>query len=83
MEESPNGVIYFTFGSLVKFSKLPEQILKTFKEVLSRVPQRVLWKYEEDMEDKPENVMISKWFPQREILRKIFSKLDTIINCRA
>ncbi|XP_022162079.1 UDP-glucuronosyltransferase 2B9-like isoform X3 [Myzus persicae] len=68
IEDSPQGVIFFTFGSTIKVSSLPEHIERSFKEALAAVPQRVLWKYEGEMKDKPKNVMIRKWFPQREIL---------------
>jgi len=65
-------VIYFTFGSVVKMSTMPDYIQKSFKEALAQVPQRVLWKYEGEMEDIPPNVMIKKWFPQRDILCTVF-----------
>nr|WIG62511.1 UDP-glucuronosyltransferase 2B2-like protein [Rhopalosiphum padi] len=68
IENSPHGVIYFTFGSVVAMSTLPDHIQNAFKEALAQVPQRVLWKYEGEMKDKPKNVMTSKWFPQRDIL---------------
>ncbi|CAH1722248.1 unnamed protein product [Aphis gossypii] len=68
IEDSPQGVILFTFGSTINVSSLPEHIEKAFKEALADVPQRVLWKYEGEMKDKPKNVMTKKWFPQREIL---------------
>lgn len=68
IEDSPHGVIFFTFGSTIKVSSFPEHIEKAFKEALADVPQRVLWKYEGEMKDKPKNVMTKKWFPQREIL---------------
>lgn len=68
IENSPHGVIYFTFGSTIKLSSLPKHIEKAFKEVLSKVPQRVLWKYEIEINDMPKNVMVKKWFPQRDIL---------------
>lgn len=47
-----------------------DNIKKTFKEALALVPYRVLWKYEDEMEDIPQNVMIRKWLPQRDILCK-------------
>jgi len=72
IEDSPHGVIYITFGSVVTMSTLPKHIRNAFKEALAQVPQRVLWKYEDEMEDKPKNVMIKKWFPQRDILSKIY-----------
>jgi len=61
-------------------STLPDNIKNAFKEALSRMPQRVLWKYEGEMKDVPKNVMIKKWFPQREILCKtIRSKSHAIL----
>jgi len=68
IDGSPNGVIYFTFGSVVSMSSIPKHIQKAFRDALARVPQRVLWKYEGEMEDKPKNVMTREWFPQRDIL---------------
>lgn len=58
----------FTFGSTVKMSTLPEHLQKAFFEALEQVPQRVLLKYENDIVEKPKNVMTMKWFPQRDIL---------------
>lgn len=72
IEDSPHGVIYFSFGSMAKMSSLPENIENTFKDAFAQVQQNVLWKYEGEMKYKPKNVMIKKWFPQRDILCKIF-----------
>lgn len=49
-------------------SSLPDHIQDTFKNVFRQIPQRVLWKYEGEMKDKPDNVMIGNWFPQRDVL---------------
>ncbi|XP_026805704.1 UDP-glucuronosyltransferase 2B15-like [Rhopalosiphum maidis] len=68
IDNSPHGVIYFTFGSIVEMSTLPDHIQNACKDGLSKVPQRILWKYEGEMKNKPINVMTRKWFPQREIL---------------
>ncbi|XP_060833725.1 UDP-glucosyltransferase 2-like [Rhopalosiphum padi] len=68
IDDSPNGVMFFTFGSLIRVSTLPPNVLQMFKNVFSKLPIRVLWKYEEEMQDKPDNVYISKWMPQRDIL---------------
>lgn len=70
IEDSPQGVIFFTFGTVVALSTLPPHIQKAFIEALAEVPQRVLLKYEGEMKDKPKNVMTSKWLPQRDILCK-------------
>jgi glucuronosyltransferase len=51
----------------------PIRLQKSFVEALSEFPQRVLWKYESTIiGDLPKNVMIRKWFPQRDILGKHF-----------
>lgn len=71
IEDSPNGVIFFTLGSTVKMSTLPEHLQKVFFEALAQVPQRVLLKYENVVRNKPKNVMTLKWLPQRDILGNI------------
>ncbi|EDV54565.2 uncharacterized protein Dere_GG21225 [Drosophila erecta] len=63
------GVIYFSLGPNVLSKELPvkrrDLILKTF----ASLPQRVLWKFEDDnLPGKPANVFIRKWFPQQDIL---------------
>lgn len=70
IEQSPRGVVYFTFGSTVKMSSVPKHIKQAFIEAFGQIPQRVLWKYEEEIENKPNNIMIKKWLPQRDILCK-------------
>jgi len=52
-------------------TSLPSNILTAFREALAELPQKVLLKYEGEMEDKPKNVMTRKWLPQRDILCKI------------
>ncbi|CAI6350993.1 unnamed protein product [Macrosiphum euphorbiae] len=68
IEDAPHGVILFTFGSTTSMTSLPRNILTAFKEAISELPQKVLLKYEGEMEDKPKNVMTRKWLPQRDIL---------------
>lgn len=74
IEDSPHGVIYFTFGTVVALSTLPSHIQKAFIDALAEVPQRVLLKYEGEMKNKPKNIMTSKWLPQRDILCKMSFK---------
>lgn len=72
MDDSPHGVIFFTLGSVVAISSLPESTKKNIIEVLGEVPQRVLLKYEDEItHDLPTNMMIKKWFPQRDILSNV------------
>lgn len=78
IDDSPHGVILFTFGSTVAMTSIPEGIQKLFKEALEQLPQRVLLKYEGEMVDKPKNVMTRKWFPQRDILSMVFNSMRVI-----
>nr|XP_053653646.1 UDP-glycosyltransferase UGT5-like [Cherax quadricarinatus] len=63
-----SGVIYFSLGSFARSSTMPVQYRDLFIQAFRRLPQRVIWKYEEELEDVPDNVMISKWLPQQDIL---------------
>ncbi|XP_050735242.1 UDP-glycosyltransferase UGT5-like [Eriocheir sinensis] len=63
------GVIFFSLGTFVKSSTLPEGYKKVLLEVFGSLQQRVLWKWDEDaMEGLPPNVRLSKWLPQQDIL---------------
>jgi len=71
IEQSPHGVVYFNLGSIAKLTSLPEHIKKSLVNALAQIPQRVLWKYEDEIENMPKNFMIKKWLPQHEILCNI------------
>ncbi|ERL86204.1 hypothetical protein D910_03615, partial [Dendroctonus ponderosae] len=70
INNSEHGVIYFSLGSMIKGHTFPEEQRKAFIRAFAKLPQRILWKWEnETMLDKPDNVMISKWMPQFDILK--------------
>ncbi|XP_017113510.1 UDP-glucosyltransferase 2 [Drosophila elegans] len=69
VEQSPQGIIYFSMGSNIKSADLPAATRQVLMETFASLPQRVLWKFEDDqLPEKPPNVFISKWFPQPDIL---------------
>ncbi|VVC34030.1 UDP-glucuronosyl/UDP-glucosyltransferase [Cinara cedri] len=68
IEGSAHGAVLFTFGSTVLMSSVPDDIKTAFLDALAELPQRVLLKYEGELKNKPDNVMIRKWFPQRDVL---------------
>ena len=68
IDEAPNGVILFTLGSAVRGSSLSKEKRQAFLSAFASIPQRVIWKYEESIENLPENIMTSSWLPQRDIL---------------
>lgn len=82
IEGSPNGTIFSSFGTVIAFSTLPDHIRKAFVDALAEIPQRVLLKYEGEMMDKPENVTISAFFPQRDLLGETSGqRLEGIARC--
>lgn len=80
LDGSRNGVIYLSLGSNVKASKLNPKYIKTFLRVFESLDYDVIWKWEtNEMENKPENVMLSKWLPvsmQRNLFRSRMFKKD-------
>ena len=64
-ESGEAGFVVLSFGSIVHGSGMPEATRKIFVSAFSRLPQRVLWKWEDDagMTDLPPNVRLYIWLP--------------------
>lgn len=65
-----SGFIYVSMGSSVKAANMPDNLRQLLINTFSRLPYRVLWKYESNLiqNDLPPNVKISRWLPQQDIL---------------
>lgn len=75
MDSAKHGVVYMNFGSNVRSSELSKEKKDAFLKVFGQLKQTVLWKWEEDdLPNKPDNVIIKKWMPQKDILCKFFCK---------
>lgn len=69
VEEATHGVVYFSMGSNIQSANLPVKTRDALLEAFAKLKQRVLWKWEvPDLPGKPDNVLISSWFPQDDIL---------------
>lgn len=64
----PEGVIYFSLGSVTSGNSMPVEYRDAFLEAFRRLPHRVIWKYEGELEGVSDNVIIRKWLPQQDIL---------------
>lgn len=73
MDEAKHGVIYFSMGSNAKSKDFPDVLKQNFLKVLGDVNQTVIWKFEEDLPYRPNNVHIMQWAPQTSILGKILT----------
>jgi len=69
VESAEHGVIYFSFGTIVDPSKLPNSTIEVFINVLKKLKQKVMWKWDSNsLPQLPDHVMVSNWFPQSDIL---------------
>lgn len=69
LDSAEHGAIFFSMGSVIQAFKWPEEKREALVRVFSKLKQKVIWKYEnETLPNKPDNVMISKWLPQSDIL---------------
>lgn len=57
-----------SLGSNVRSSDLSEEKLAVFLNKFKRIKQKVIWKFEANLPNKPDNVIIGKWLPQNDIL---------------
>ncbi|XP_046980307.1 UDP-glucosyltransferase 2-like [Schistocerca americana] len=76
MDDAKDGVIFFSLGSNIKSSDIPEKQKAAILSVFSKLKQKVLWKFDlESMPNQPANLKLSKWFPQNDLLNHKNMKL--------
>lgn len=68
MDESKYGVIYFSLGTMLRSSALPEGKIKELLDAFGTLKQTVIWKYENPLTDVPKNLHVVQWAPQPSIL---------------
>ncbi|KPJ19199.1 Ecdysteroid UDP-glucosyltransferase [Papilio machaon] len=70
LDDSSNGVIYFSFGTNVRPSLLDPAKIDMFHKVFAELPYNVIWKWDdESLKPRSDNVRIFKWLPQSDLLR--------------
>ena len=69
LDSATKGAILFSMGSIIQAVHWPIDKREALVKAFGKLEQKVLWKYEnETLPNKPDNVMISPWIPQRDIL---------------
>ncbi|XP_014289134.1 UDP-glycosyltransferase UGT5 [Halyomorpha halys] len=69
LDNSKNGVVYFTFGSVINATSLPNEVIDIFMTAFGRLKQNVIMKWESGhLRNKPKNVITKEWLPQNGIL---------------
>lgn len=81
LDGGKDGVVYFSLGSNVKSKFLSMELRNIIMQTFSELPYRVLWKFEDDdLPGKPNNVLISKWLPQQDVLSKLHFYTHNVIK---
>ncbi|CAH0388801.1 unnamed protein product [Bemisia tabaci] len=69
MSGAKHGVIFFSLGSNFLSKHMSDEKKQMFLEAFRQIPQRVVWKYEDEtLQNIPQNVLVKKWCPQTDIL---------------
>ncbi|XP_041981575.1 UDP-glucosyltransferase 2-like [Aricia agestis] len=68
LDEASQGLIYFSMGSNLKSKTLPTKVKNDLLKMFGQLKQTVLWKFEDDLPNRPKNVHIVHWAPQQSIL---------------
>ncbi|XP_023310147.1 UDP-glucuronosyltransferase 2B16-like isoform X1 [Anoplophora glabripennis] len=69
LDNAEYGVIYFSLGSNINSKQLPNITKKIILETFSQLPYKILWKFNEEIPGKSNNVKVMKWIPQQDVLR--------------
>lgn len=86
IESAEHGVVYFSMGSNLKPSKIPKDKLNGIYSALTKLKQKVLWKWDEpEFFGKNDQILVSKWFPQDDILAhknvRLFITHGGLLSC--
>lgn len=69
LDEAEHGVIYFSLGSNIRPKNIPVEKQAEILNAFRKLKQKVLWKWDDlQVREKPDNVFISRWFPQDDLL---------------
>ena len=66
MDSATEGVLYVSFGSVLQGSQVPVDKKEALLKAFGSIKQKVLMKWEsDDLEEKPDNMMVRKFLPQQ------------------
>ncbi|TRY73509.1 hypothetical protein TCAL_01550 [Tigriopus californicus] len=69
VDESRQGVVYVSFGSVLNTSIMPEKTRDLFLRVFAQLNLRVIWKWETgQIANVSDNVLLCQWCPQQDLL---------------
>jgi len=69
LDNAKHGVIYVSWGSIINSQGMPLETKRAIVEAFKRLPQQVLWKWENDsLTASADNIHVRSWLPQVDVL---------------
>lgn len=85
IESAEHGVVYFSLGGNLKPSKMSDEKKLAIINALSKLKQKVIWKWDEPIKIDEKKFMVRKWLPQDDILAhknvKLFITHGGLLSC--
>ncbi|EFN61275.1 Ecdysteroid UDP-glucosyltransferase, partial [Camponotus floridanus] len=66
--DAPNGFIYMSLGTNAHMSHFSKHVLKAFCDIFASLSTKVVWKLDEELTNKSDNIYTAKWLPQQSLL---------------
>lgn len=70
LSQSKKGVVYFSLGTVTLATSMPPKKMRTLLNAFGNLTHDVLWRCEEEVPNKPKNMLLKTWLPQNDVLGK-------------
>jgi len=74
--DAPNGFIYISLGTNVHMSHFSKRVLNAFCDIFASLLKKVVWKMDEELTNKSDNIYTIKRLPQQSLLGKSMKKMS-------
>merc|ERR1719285_1583909 len=68
LDSSTEGAVLISFGSSLKPDQMPKEKINIFIQAFMQLGMKVIWKWDKEMPGLPDNIMLSSWLPQQDLL---------------
>merc|ERR1711971_1186896 len=68
MDSATEGAVLVSFGSALKPELMPPEKIQVFIDTFKNLGMKVVWKWNSEMPGLPDNIFLSSWIPQQDLL---------------
>jgi len=68
MDSATEGAVLVSFGSALKPEQMPAEKIQVFVDTFKNLGMKVVWKWNVEMPGLPDNIFLSSWIPQQDLL---------------